>query len=135
MTKTKPAKWPDVYAYGTREGDEEAKVFKALARDPKFTWRSVAAIAKQTGLPKERVEEIIDKYVNKINPPLIYPSPTNEDHWAYWEREPSVLDEDDRNISQKDRDQRIDKHLAGNSLVGSKAGDPNVVADKTNDWF
>ena len=108
-----PKKWTEVYAYGTREGDEEAKVFRALARHAKFDWRSTGAIVKETGLSRERVEEIIDKYVNKINPPLIYSHGTNEDHWGYWERCPEVLKTDRRGISQKDKDQRIDQHVSG----------------------
>jgi hypothetical protein len=110
-----PKKWTEVYPYGTKEGDEEAKVFRALARHAKFDFRSIGAISKSTGLNRERVEEIIDKYVNKIVPPLIYPHPTNEDHWGYWERCPEVLQKDKRGICQKDKDSRIDQHMSGNS--------------------
>jgi hypothetical protein len=109
----KPKKWTEVYPYGTKQGDEEAKVFRALARHPKFDYRSTGAISKDTGLSKERVEEIIDKYVNKVKPPLIYPHSTNEDHWGYWERCPDVLKKDKRNTSDKDKDNRIDKHISG----------------------
>jgi hypothetical protein len=110
-----PKKWYEVYPYGTKEGDEEAKVFRSLSRHSKFDWRSTGAIVKATGLPRERVEEIIDKYVNKVKPPLIYAHPSNEDHWGYWERVPDVLKKDNRGISQKDKDNRIDKHLSGSS--------------------
>jgi hypothetical protein len=109
-----PKKWTELYPYGTKEGDEEARVFRALARHSKFDYRSTGAIVKETGLGRERVEEIIDKYVNKIKPPLIYPHNTNEDHWGYWERCPEVLNADKRGISDKDKDNRIDKHMAGN---------------------
>lgn len=109
-----PKKWTEVYPYGTKEGDEEAKVFRALARHAKYDYRSTTAIIKSTGLSRERVEEIIDKYVNKIRPALIYPHPTNEDHWGYWERCPEALQKDGRGISQKDKDNRIDKHMSGN---------------------
>jgi hypothetical protein len=110
-----PKKWYEVYPYGTKEGDEEAKVFRSLSRHSKFDWRSTGAIVKATGLSRERVEEIIDKYVNKVKPPLIYAHPSNEDHWGYWERVPDVLKKDNRGISQKDKDNRIDKHLSGSS--------------------
>lgn len=113
-----PKKWTEVYPYGTKEGDEEAKVFRTLARSPKFDYRSTGAIVKATGLTRERVEEIIDKYA-KYKPPIIYPHPTNEDHWGYWERCPEVLKRDKRGISDKDKDSRVDKHIAGNSLTGS----------------
>jgi hypothetical protein len=109
----KPKKWTEIYPYGTKEGDEEAKVFRALARHAKFDYRSTGAIVKATGLSRERVEEIIDKYHNKITPPLIYPHSTNEDHWGYWERCPEVLKADKRGISDKDKDNRIDRQISG----------------------
>ena len=40
---------------------DETKVFKALD-DPKYTWRTVSAIARQTGLPEQRVLQILRKY-------------------------------------------------------------------------
>lgn len=115
----KPKKWHEVYPYGTKAGNEEALVFRSLSRHAKFDWRSTGAIVKATGLTRERVEEIVDKYVNKISPPLIYAHPTNEDHWGYWERVPEVLKKDDRSISKKDKDNRVDKQLSGADMVGS----------------
>lgn len=109
----KPKKWTEVYAYGTKEGDEEAKFFRTLARNPKYNYRSIGQIVVETGLSRERVEEIIDKYVNKVSPPLLYAHGKNEDHWGYWERCPDQIDKDRRDISKKDKDNRIDKHIAG----------------------
>lgn len=106
-----PKKWHEVYPYGTREGEEEAKVFRALSRHHKYEYRSTGAIQKATGLERERIEEILDKYMNKVSPPLIYPHPTNEDHWGYWERCADQIKKDRRNISQKEQDRRVDKHL------------------------
>lgn len=106
-----PKKWHEVYPHGTKEGDEEAKLFRALCRHHKYDYRSISALVQATGLSQQRVEEIIDKYVNKITPPLIYPHPTNEDHWGYWERCADQVKTDRRNISQKDQDRRVDKHL------------------------
>lgn len=123
----KPQKWTNIYPYGTKEGDEEAKVFKALSRSKKFEHRSTAQIVKSSGLTRERVEEIIDKYVNKVKPPLIYPHPTNEDHWGYWERCPEVLNKDTRDISTKDKDARVDKHLKG----ADGTSDTPAPADKS----
>ena len=54
-------KWTDVYPQGCKAGDEEQDFFIALARNPKWQWRSVAAIAKESGLSKERVEELLNK--------------------------------------------------------------------------
>jgi len=108
-----PKKWTEIYPYGTKEGDEESKFFRALARHNKFDYRSTIAIVKATNLSRERVEDIIDKYRNNINPPLIYPHATNEDHWCYWERCPEVLNSDNRGISDKDKDNRIDRHISG----------------------
>lgn len=116
---TKPKKWSEVYPYGTKEGDEEAKFFRALARHQKYDYRSIPQLIKVTGLSRERIEEIIDKYTNRYNPPLVYAHPQNEDHWAYWERCQDQLKSDNRNISQKDQDKRVDKHLTGNSMTGS----------------
>jgi hypothetical protein len=124
----KPKKWTEIYPYGTKEGDEEAKVFRALARHAKFDYRSTGAIVKATGLSRERVEEIIDKYHNKITPPLIYPHSTNEDHWGYWERCPEVLKADKRGISDKDKDNRIDRQISG----ACDAVDDNQSSDDDN---
>ena len=72
---TEPKKWSEVYPYGTKEGDEEATFFKALARHSKFDYRSVAALIQLTSLSRERIEEIIEKYANNFTPALIYPHP------------------------------------------------------------
>ena len=130
-----PKKWHTIYPYGSKDGDEEAKVFKSLARHPKFTWRSTAAIVKDTGLSRARVEEIIDKYTNKIKPALIYAHPSNEDHWGYWERVPEVLKKDNRGVSKKDKDNRINKQITGNTLVQDvpqTASEDNQVCSKTS---
>jgi len=112
-----PKRWTELYPYGTKEGDEEAKFFRALARHNKFEYRSTGAIVKETGLSRERVEEIIDKYVNKTKPPLIYPHSTNDEHWGYWERCPEVLKKDKRSLSEKDKDKRIDQHSSTNTKI------------------
>lgn len=133
-----PKKWYEVYPYGTKEGDEEAKVFRALGRHGKYDWRSTGAIVKATGLSRERVEEIIDKYVNVVKPALIYAHPSNEDHWGYWERVPEVLKKDGRGISQKDKDARVDKHITGADMIVNDTGmvmsDNPVAADMVAPW-
>jgi hypothetical protein len=101
----KPPKWVNVYPQGTTVGDEEQKFFIALGRHPKFAWRSVAAISKDAGLSKERVEQIIEKYFKRG---LVFQSPKNEDHWGYWERVPEMLDKDRASIANEDQKDRID---------------------------
>lgn len=124
----KPKKWTEVYPYGTKEGDEEAKFFRALARHPKFEYRSTGAIIKATGLSRQRVEEIVDKYVNKISPPLLFPHTSNDDHLGYWERCQDRLKDDLRDISKKDKDNRVDKHIAGTpSMITNQSNDPNAT--------
>jgi hypothetical protein len=107
MIVANPPHWYNVYPQGTKKGDEEAKFFKVLARDPKYKWRSTSAIAKEAGLSKQRTEEIVSKYI-KLG--VIIPSKKNENSWAYWERVPKTLAAalDNRSIGQKDKDARID---------------------------
>jgi hypothetical protein len=44
---------------------DEIKVFIALD-GPDYTWRTVSAIARQTGLKEERVAQILAKYDLKL---------------------------------------------------------------------
>jgi len=101
----KPKKWTEVYPQGTKEGDEEQRFFIALARQP-WDWRSVASLAKESKLTKERVEEILSKYYKKN---MVFPNPKTEDHWGYWERVPEMLDSDSSSLAQSDQKKRIDK--------------------------
>lgn len=113
-----PKKWYEIYPYGTKEGIEEEAFFKALCRT-KYDWRSIGAIVKETKLTRVRVEELIEKYYNKVTPPLIHPHPSLDEHWGYWDNE-KVMQEirrDERDISTKDKDNRIDKHLNGSKDV------------------
>jgi hypothetical protein len=45
----------------TVKDPDEIKVFMALD-GPEYTWRTIPAIARQTGLSEERVSEILAKY-------------------------------------------------------------------------
>lgn len=102
----KPKKWIEVY-----KGDEEARFFKSLARHPKYDWRSVAAVSKESGLSKERVEEMILKYFG-MN--MVFQNPKNEDHWGYWERVPHMVPEERGSISDEDKKERIRRKIRGN---------------------
>lgn len=104
MSKIKPKKWTDVYPVGTKEGDEESRFFKSLVRNPKYEWKSVAALAKESNLDKKRVEEIILKYY-KLN--IVFQNPKNEDQWGYWERVQELLPEEKKTIKQIDQNKRI----------------------------
>jgi hypothetical protein len=104
----KPHKWTNVYPQGTKEGNEEHSFFIVLARNPKWVWRSTASIAKESGLTKERTEQIINKYYNKG---MIFQNPSNEDQWGYWERCPEMLPKDDSSITKKEQKDRIDKAI------------------------
>lgn len=116
----KPKKWWEIYPQGTKEGDEEQKFFISLERNSKFEWRSTGMIAKETGLTRKRVEEIIAKYL-KLG--IVIASPTKDEHWAYWERVPNMVKDDSKSITNKDQDKRIDKQLDLNDLVISQAVD------------
>ena len=56
---------------------EERKVFAALD-GPRYTWRTIPAIARQTGLPQERVSQILDKYNLKLTRRSEVPSISGE---------------------------------------------------------
>lgn len=107
--KKNPPKWTAVYPAGTQAGDEECKFFKTLARHKDYQWRSTAALVKESGLSRKRVEEIIQKYF-KLG--MVFQSPKNEDHWGYWERCPEMLPELDETIAQTDQNDRIKKASA-----------------------
>jgi len=107
MSKIKyPPKWTDIYPQGTKEGNEEQRFFIALSRNAKYSFRSVSALAKEANLTKERVEEIILKYVKKG---MVFQNPANEDQWGYWERNQDMLPSDKGSIQTNDQNKRIDK--------------------------
>jgi len=105
--KKKLLPWSECYPQGTKEGDEEFAFFVSLARNPKYIWRSTAGIANDTGLSKERVEEIIDKYF-KLH--MIFQHPKNDDNWGYWEKIPQdMLPKEYKSLVSKDHKQRMNK--------------------------
>jgi predicted transcriptional regulator len=99
-----PANWYDVYPRNTKEGDEEAKVFTSLARS-KWKWRSVGAIAKETGLEKERIENILYKYYKKG---MVLQNPKSEEQWGYWINFPELISKQQKpSIKQEDINKRM----------------------------
>ena len=99
-------KWPDVYPQGCKAGDEEQEFFIALGRNAKWQWRSVAAIAKESGLSKERVEELLNKYWKRG---MVFQNPQNDDQWGYWERVPQMVPNDTQSINDEDHKNRVKK--------------------------
>ena len=115
MKIRKRKKWWQLYPQGTAEGDQEQKFFKVIARNPKYKFRSVAQISKETGLSKERVEEIIEKYA-KIS--IVIQNPKNAEQWGYWERVPKeYLEEEIMSISGKDKKKRVDQELDDDIII------------------
>jgi hypothetical protein len=100
-----PPKWSQIYPQGTAEGDEEQRFFIALSRG-KYDFLSIAQISQTSGLTKERVESIIEKYY-----PLhvVLQNPENEDQWAYWERCIELVPNPKQSISQLDKKYRLKK--------------------------
>lgn len=108
MTKLK--KWWQIYPVGTAAGDEEKKFFVAIARNPKFIWRTVGALAQETGLTKTRIEEIIDKYYKKG---MIYQNDKQPDQWGYWETigvDPNINNV--KSTADSDKDARLKKAVS-----------------------
>ena len=110
-----PSKWPYVYPQGTKEGNEEQKFFIALARHPKYDWRSVSAIAAESSLTKKRVEEILNKYYKKG---MVFQNPKQDEQWGYWERVPHMLKKSHSSICEKEQNKRIKSVASGKYLVG-----------------
>lgn len=100
-----PKKWWEVYPKNTTAGDEERKMFIALARDPQYEWRSVSAIASESGLTKTRVEEILDKYHNAG---MVFQNSKNPELWGYWERvKPELATKKKTTLADEDKAQRL----------------------------
>jgi hypothetical protein len=124
----KPPKWYEVYPKGTVEGDEEHAFFTSLARHPKYDWRSIAQIVKDTGLTRKRVEEIIAKYYVKG---MVFQSPKNDELWAYFERCPELLEKDDGTVVQQDQQKRMD-NFSPSMICFSKTGRNGEMATSQN---
>lgn len=101
----KPPKWSQIYPQGTLEGDEEQRFFKILSRG-KYDFLSIAQLSQESGLCKERVECIIEKY-HCMN--VVLQNPENEDQWGYWERCTELLPAEKLSVSQSDKQCRIKK--------------------------
>jgi hypothetical protein len=61
----------------TVKDPDEIKVFMALD-GPTYTWRTIPAIARQTGLPESRVAQILARYNLKLTRLSEVPSVSGE---------------------------------------------------------
>jgi hypothetical protein len=100
-----PPNWYDVYPKNTKEGDEEQKLFTSLARG-KWSWRSVGALEKETGLNKETIEKILYKYMKRN---MVFQNPKNEEQWGYWSNVPEMLNKKEKSIADEDKEKRLYK--------------------------
>lgn len=96
--------WYDIYPRGTKQGDKEERVFKSLARNKKWKWRSVAALSKESSVPEEEVEKILDKYY-KLK--VVYQNPNSDTQWAYWTNVPEMISEKTDSVLDRDHKMRI----------------------------
>lgn len=106
MAKVKLPQWTDVYPQGTKTGNEEQKLFISLSRHPKYNWRSIAALSKETGLTPTRVEEILYKYFKKG---MVFQNPRASSQWAYWENVPNMVPDKKDTLFESDKKDRIKK--------------------------
>lgn len=104
-------KWHEVYS-----GQDERDFFvgkngtSGLVRSP-YDYRSAKALAKESGLSEERVEQIINKYL-KLS--IIIQSDSKDDHYGYWLRvAPHLGSTTHQTITQADQNDRMKK--AGNA--------------------
>ena len=101
-------KWWQVYS-----NDEEKKLFvgkdgaSGLCRKTSYDWRSTDLLAKESGLTKIRVEEILDKY-HKIG--IVLQHKTDPEKWGYWENvAPSLGKGTPAGVVKQDQDKRVEK--------------------------
>lgn len=114
---SKPQKWHEVY-----RGDEEKNVFvgkdgtsgliRAKDKEGKrFEWRSTDALARESGLSKKRVEEILDHWCKKG---VVRQHSKDPEKWGYWEIVGAPKDDPD--VVAEDHKQRVDKQLVNSGL-------------------
>jgi hypothetical protein len=93
-----PPKWWEVY-----QGDDEARLFRALARDENHDWRTTQGLAKAAKLSQQRVEEIIKKY---LPTGVVKNHPEDQNKWQYWER--SKPKSAKGSVAEENKKKRID---------------------------
>lgn len=96
--------WYDVYPKGTKQGDIEEKLFKSLARNKKWKWRSLTSLAKESGISEEEVEKILEKYY-KLK--MVYQNPNSDTQWSYWTNVPELVNQPNDSILNHDHKLRL----------------------------
>lgn len=77
-----------------------------------YDFRSVAAIAKESGLTKDKVEALVDKFM-KMG--IVVQSPNKEDHYGYWDRvSPNLGKTQTASLSEADKAKRVGAAKAKN---------------------
>jgi len=103
MQKKLP-KWYELVDNTKSEGEIESKIFIALCRNPKWLWRSVGALSKETGVENIIVEEVLYKYYKAG---IVFQHNRNTDQWAYWENVKNELPEEQPTLTEIDKIVRI----------------------------
>lgn len=63
--------------------EDESKVFKLLARNPNYKWRSINSILKKLSWTPEKLESVIQPYLN--NKMILLLRNDNAMFLGYWE--------------------------------------------------
>ena len=109
MSATKNLKkWWECYA-----GDDEKRFFvgkdgqSGLVRHPEYEWRSTDRISAESGLKKETVETILEKYHKRG---MVVQHPKDPEKWGYWERvAPQMANQTVLSVAEADQKKRLDK--------------------------
>ncbi len=100
-------KWHEVYSNSDEQKFFIGKDGKSGLVRSQYDFRSVAALAKEAGLTKDRTEQIIDKFV-KMG--VVIVSPNKEDHYGYWQRvSPNLGSAVALSVSAADQGERVKK--------------------------
>ena len=101
-------KWWQVYG-----NDDEKRFFvgkdgkSGLIRNGEFDWRSTDSLARESGLTKARIEQIIDKY-HKAG--IVIQHQKDPEKWGYWEKvAPQLAKAASKGVADADKDKRVDK--------------------------
>lgn len=102
---SRPKKWHEVY-----KNNEERAFF--IGKDGKsglvrssYQYRSVSALAKESGLTKDRVEQIVNKF---LTAGIVFQNENHDDQYGYWERvNPNFQLGGSKTIVAKDQDEQV----------------------------
>jgi len=128
-----PDKWHKIYRTDEEKcvfvgKDGQSGLIRAVDKTTgkRFEWRSTDALARESGLSKKRVEEILEYYCNKK---IVRQHSKDPEKWGYWE----VVgpEKEDPDVVAKDHESRIEKATGGSgkgktnpSQVGTPGGTP-----------